>query len=385
MFTRGEMDRRYAAARALMELKGLDSLLITGEENFQYFVGTSATLGHFSLARPSVFILPIASDPIIITQSREKIALGCYVTDIRGYFDVLTFPHNEVVRAIRDAGLLNRRVGVELGQEQRMNIPVGSYLDIVAGMPGIEFVDAADVIIRLRMVKSNEEINYMEKAADITGRARQRLYRECIVPGLTERDVARAIRRLILEEGGDRTSFVLFQHDLPGDHCQFHYERPLTKGMVLAVDSGAFYWMYTIDYVRFAVLGKATDEQKRLHDLAREISDKMAQALRPGVTCSEVHRIAVAAIADAGVEPDDPQKVTGGSRFGHGQGMLITEPPSINPYDETELEPGMVLSTEPGIRFRGISFLWEDVHVITDHGHRQITNEPDELIEIPFS
>lgn len=384
MFTRAEMDRRCAAARDMMERKGLDALLITGEENFQYFVGTSATLGHhYSLARPSAYVLSLRQDPIIITQKKDRLLLGCYVTDIREYTDVLNFPYQLVVQALRDGGLENGRVGAELGQEQRMGIPVGSYLEITANMPDIQFVDAADIIIRLRMIKSKAEISYIQKAADITGRARRRLYEECIIPGMTERDVARAMRRLILEEGGDRTSFVNFQHDLPGAKCQFHYERPLTKGMVLAVDTGAFYWMYTIDYVRFAVLGKATDEQKRLHDVAKTISHEMAARLRPGVKCSELHQVAVRAIAKAGVQPDSPQRLTG-SRFGHGQGMLLTEPPSIHPHDQTTLEAGMVLSTEPGIRSNGISFLWEDVHVVTDDGHRQITHETEELLEIPF-
>jgi Xaa-Pro aminopeptidase len=64
--------------------------------------------------------------------------------------------------------------------------------------------------------------------------------------------------------------------------------------------------------------------------------------------------------------------------------MLFTEPPSVNPRDHTVLEPGVVVSTEPGIRLGDVSFLWEDVHVITDTGHEQLTLEPAELREIPF-
>ena len=109
----------------------------------------------------------------------------------------------------------------------------------------------------------------------------------------------------------------------------------------------------------------------------------MAAALRPGVKCSDIHRLVVAAIERAGASVDRPEKLVG-SRFGHGQGMLITEPPNINPRDHTVLEPGMVLSTEPGIRLDGVYCLWEDVHVITEGGHEQLTTETDELREIPF-
>ena len=65
------------------------------------------------------------------------------------------------------------------------------------------------------------------------------------------------------------------------------------------------------------------------------------------------------------------------SRIRLGTGVL-----NVNPRDHTVLEPGMVLSTEPGIRLDGVYCLWEDVHVITEEGHEQSTTETDELREI---
>jgi Xaa-Pro aminopeptidase len=376
------MNRRYDKARELMARRQIDALLITGEENFQYFVGTSASLAlHYSLSRPSILILPATGEPIVLTQSKSYLLESTYVSDVREYFDVLAFPPEVVVDALQNVGLPHHRVGVELGQEQRMGIPVGGYLALVEALPRVQFVDAADVIIKCRMVKSSEELAYIRQAADVTGRARQRLFSGGVTPGMTERAVARMIRRLILEEGGDRTAFIHFQLDLPGCKNQFHYERPLEKGTVLAVDTGAYVRMYTIDYPRMATLGKATELQKKVHRLVREVTRRMADALKPGVKCSELHRVAVAAMEDLGVAPDRPDKLFG-SRFGHGQGMLITEPPSINPRDDTVLEPGMVISTEPGVRVGDVQFLWEDVHVVTEDGHEQLTTETPELREI---
>ena len=65
--------------------------------------------------------------------------------------------------------------------------------------------------------------------------------------------------------------------------------------------------------------------------------------------------------------------------------MLLTEPPSIAAGDDTVLQPGMVISTEPGVRSGDVQFLWEDVHIITEGGHEQITLETSDLREIPFS
>ncbi|MEE9247263.1 MAG: Xaa-Pro peptidase family protein [Dehalococcoidia bacterium] len=389
MFSRTEMERRYNRARELMAEKQLDVLLITGDHNFHYFAAAAASIGpNNSLSRPSLFILPVGRDPMIVTQGGDNLALGCYVTDLREYSGVLSVPIGLVVECLKEAGLKNKRIGTELGQEQRMGIPVGVYLDLVAAMPEVEFVDAADIIIKTRMVKSQEELAYMRKAAEITARARQRLFDNHLAPGMTEREVARLMQQLILEEGGDGTSFVHFQYDiqsqLPGAKTAFHYERPLRKGTIFGIDTGAYVGMYTVDYPRMVALGKATDEQKRLYEALLRVNSKMAEALRPGVSVSEIHRVGARAIEEVGVGPDNPQRLLGGSRMGHGQGIQFTEPPSITPDDHTVLEVGMVLSTEPGVGSRDLKLLWEDTHAITEDGHEQLTLETDELREIPF-
>ncbi len=376
-FSREEMERRYARARELMARRGIDALFITNEENFQYFAGTTGTLAlHYSNTRPAIFILPLEGDPIIlsgkiITQSLE---VSCHVKDLRGYTNIIDFPHELALEALRDAGLKNGRVGAELGQEQRLGMPVGDYLRLVEALPQVQFVDAAETVIRLRMVKSPEEVAYMKQAADITGRARQRMFDQ-VAPGMTERDVVRLLRRLILEEGGDRTSFVHLITDLPAAHSQHHLDRPLKKGNSLYVDAGAYVRSYTIDYPRIATLGKASEEHKRMHRTLLEINAMMADAMRPGVKCSELYRLGARAIEEAGYE------MVPSGRIGHGQGLLLTEPPSISADDDTVLEPGMVVSTEPEIT---MTFYWEDVHVVTEEGHQQLTLETDELREIPF-
>ena len=383
LFTRVEMERRWNTAREMMARQGVDALMVTGEENFQYFAGASASLAlHHSLTRASVFILPMKRDPIIVTQGVDNLKLGCYVTDVRPYTELLSFPHETVVEALRDAGSSVKSIGVELGQEQRMGMPVGAYMELVNAMSGVNFVDAAQIIISMRIVKSSEEIAYIRLAADITGRARQRLF-GMIEPGMTERQVVRLMRQMILEEGGDRTSFVILQQDYIGAKNQMPYDRPLVKGDILAVDAGAYVRQYTVDYARMASLGLATDDQKRVHAGVLEVNARMKAALGPGVKCSEMHQVAMQAIADVGLDVDSPGRGQVG-RMGHGQGMLITEPPSIAPADDTILAEGMVISTEPGVRSGDVQFLWEDVHVITSDGHEQLTLETPELREIGF-
>ncbi len=381
MFTREEMERRYARAREEMDRRGMDALFVTGEENFQYFAGTTASTAlHASLTRPSVFILPRDGEPIVITQGEDNLALGSYVTDVRGYTELFEFPQLAAIQALRDAGASGGSAGVELGQEQRMGMPVGVYRDLTGALPDVAFVDAAQVIVKLRMVKSEEELAYIRQAGEVTARARQRLF-GMIRPGMTEREATRLMRRLILEEGGDGTSFVMLLLGIPGSRNPFGYDRPLAAGQVIGVDTGARVGMYTIDYTRWGVLGRAKDALRRMYVALLEVNRKMAAALVPGVRCSEVYRVGMEAIHKACVKSSGLNRF-GPSRMGHGQGLLITEPPSIHPDDHTPLRPGMVLSTEPGLSADGVQMLWEDVFVITDNGSVQITWESDELTQV---
>ena len=363
--------------RALMADRGLDALLITNEENFQYFTGTTGTLGlHASLARPAVLVFPLHGAPVAVAAEvmTYSVRMATYLTDVRGYTNVLRFPEEIVVDAITGLEGKVARVGVELGLEQRMGIPVGDYLSIVDALPNVKFEDAADLIIKLRIVKTPEEVAYMRQAADITGRARQRLFDE-VVPGMTERDVARRLRQLMLEEGADRTSYIHVVTSFPVCHTQHHLDRPLEKGNVLYIDAGAYVRYHTIDYARMASLGPAADADKRGHEVLLEANARMIDALRPGVPCAELHHIGAEVVTGAGYE------IIPTGRLGHGQGHQFTEPPSICPEDHTVLEEGMVISTEPEV---ALNLLWEDVHVITTDGHDQLTAETVEFREIPF-
>ncbi|MFT7531141.1 MAG: Xaa-Pro aminopeptidase, partial [Gammaproteobacteria bacterium] len=198
VFTKADIQSRWARARKLMDQAGLDTLLICNEENFQYFTGTSSTLGlHYSVTRPAVFMLPITGDPIAVVGELlvDSFKMTSHVEQVEGYQDVVRFPFERVVDALRELGA--NRIGAELGQEQRMGMPVGDYLSIVDTLSDRTFIDAAPQLIKLRMIKTAEEVAYMRQAADITGRARQRMFDE-IHPGMTEREVARLLRQFIL-------------------------------------------------------------------------------------------------------------------------------------------------------------------------------------------
>ncbi len=382
-FSREEMDRRWQAAQARMAERGIDYLLVSQEENFQYFAGSSASLAlHQSLTRPSVLLLPASGDPIAITQGGPALEGTSHVSDVRDFHNLLDFPASLILDVLLEKGSTPGRIGAELGQEQRLGMPVGTYLNLVAALPNTEFVDAADIFIGLRMRKSAEELVYMREAAAITGRARQRLFDE-IRPGMTEREVVRRMRHLLSDEGADRTGFVILQHDDPGARNQIPIDRALQPATVLAIDGGAYVGMYGVDYVRMATLGEASNTHRHVHAAVLEVVEKMKAALKPGIRCCDLFELTLQAIDESGCDHVEPER-RGSGRVGHGQGILITEPPSLCATDETVIEPGMVISTEPGLRMGDVQFQWEDVHVVTDDGYEQLTLETSELRELDF-
>jgi Xaa-Pro aminopeptidase len=94
------------------------------------------------------------------------------------------------------------------------------------------------------------------------------------------------------------------------------------------------------------------------------------------MTCSQLWKVGYEAIRHAGLELFEI------GRLGHGQGLLPTEPPSVSRDDHTVLRPGMVVSTEPFTRLKDTAIIWEDVHVVTEDGHEQLTHETDRFREL---
>lgn len=145
-FSVADMEKRWARAREAMAGQGLDALLISGEENFQYFTGSTGTLGyHYSCTRPAVLVFPREGEAIAIAGEMltHSLRMTTPLRALRGYVAVERFPHAMVAEAIGDLAGGAARVGAELGHEQRMGMPVGDYLAIVAALPEARFEDAA--------------------------------------------------------------------------------------------------------------------------------------------------------------------------------------------------------------------------------------------------
>lgn len=378
IFTKKEFEHRYDRARELLKQNRLDALFITEEENFHYFTGGASMTLYRSFSRPNVALIPLDGDPIVITAglSVPRLREAGAIKDIRTFTSVHGIPRELLITALKDINIHYNRIGAEFGLEQRLGMPYQDFHNLVNAFPSVKFVDASDILWRLRMVKSKAEVSLMKKACEITGRARQRTFDEIAV-GMTEREIARIFGKFMLHEGADRVAFVHICSKPPSNPTYLHFERAIDVGDTIYLDGGAAVWAYTCDFPRLATVGPASPKQIRYHRILTEINQKMADALHPGLKCSDLYKLAIKLFKEVGEISDFPPKA---GRMGHGQGMMVTEPPSISIDDDTVLEPGFTLSTEPG--FGDGLHIWEDVQVITDDGHEQLSTESEALREI---
>jgi len=150
------------------------------------------------------------------------------------------------------------------------------------------------------------------------------------------------------------------------------------------VNHGTCFCGYQCDEGKMFVLGKATQEQKRLFGVVRKAQDAAIAAIRPGVRSSEVYRAAARVAEDEGYGPDFMGRGRYGVEYlGHGVGLEIDEQPLIGPQNHIVLKEGMTLALEPKLIFPGVTGVdIEDTVLVTPEGCEVLTSGERELVEV---
>jgi Xaa-Pro aminopeptidase len=141
------------------------------------------------------------------------------------------------------------------------------------------------------------------------------------------------------------------------------------------MDTGATFDGYYCDFDRNLAIGAAGDGPRRAYETLWRATEAGLAAARPGATCAQLLH-AMAAVVEA-----DGYRAGNVGRFGHGLGMQLTEHPSNAAWDETVLEPGMVLTLEPGLAFApGLGQVHEENLVVREDGPELLSRRaPPEL------
>ncbi len=377
-FDRTEFEARWERARAGMHARGLDALLVTTEANYRYLSG-HATLAFMNRSRPLFCLLPRDGAPLVLAGASESSVARntSWVADVRAFTALVEPGVAELVQAVRDRGLATGRIGCELGLAQRLGMPPNDFRALQERLPGAAFVDGGDVLWALRRVKSPAEIAYLRRAAVITSEAVAETL-AAVRPGWTERDVYQHAATGVMRLGADRPGYGPVNADAraPDSMTGGPTARRLEPGRMVYMGAGCAYHAYWSDQVRVFAVGRATDHQRRMYAVMHEAFDRCFALLRPGVPVSDVMRKSLAVLEAGGAGPYAGRL----GRIGHGTGLDVSEPPSINLDDGSVLEAGMVLYLEPNFVTPEGNFLVEDTVLVTEDGAELLSSRaPAEL------
>jgi Xaa-Pro aminopeptidase len=271
-------------------------------------------------------------------------------------------------------------------------------------------VDPIEALHEHRLRKSSEEIARMRTAARITGEAHRKAM-ALAAPGRHEHELEAVLLETFRRHGAERPAYGSIVGSGPNATI-LHYrrnDRRMNDGELVLVDAGCEYDYYASDVTRtFPVNGRFTEAQREIYAAVLEAQEQAIAMVRPGVTQHEIHTHAVTVmtrhLVALGILSGDVETLVAEEKFkpfymhktGHWLGMdvhdvgayfgpaLAADAPADAKMPHRKLEPGMVITIEPGLyfgigaetapeRYRGIGVRIEDDILVTEGGHENLT------------
>jgi Xaa-Pro aminopeptidase len=245
----------------------------------------------------------------------------------------------------------------------------------------IEVIDTdvlSNAVNALRMVKDESELECIRKAQEIAETAFESIL-SFIHEGVTEREIALELNRLMFEYGEEDLSFetialaganTSMPHGVPSD-------KKVENGEFVLMDFGAVYNGYHSDMTRTVCVGQPSDEMKKVYNIVLEAQTAAINVAHAGMTGQELDLIARSIISDAGYGN------CFGHSLGHGVGMEIHERPNASPNSAAELNKGAVVTVEPGIYIAGkFGVRIEDFVILTENGCINLTKSAKNIISL---
>jgi Xaa-Pro aminopeptidase len=269
------------------------------------------------------------------------------------------------------AELLEGKVGFEADA-----VSYSSWEVLRAG--GLELVPRRGLVEALRAVKDESELEAIRRAGKITSDAYARFAEESFI-GRSERELAWRLDELFRELGGEGPAFETIVASGPNSakpHAR-PTERKVEAGETVVIDSGAMVDGYNADCTRTFATGPLPDELKAAYAATLEGQLAGLEASRAGVTGVDADAAARARIEAAGFGDKF------GHGLGHGVGLEVHEAPRLSRESSDTLEPGNVVTVEPGIYVEGrFGIRIEDDVVVTPDGIENLTGFRKDFVTV---
>lgn len=233
-------------------------------------------------------------------------------------------------------------------------------------------------LLALRQIKSMEEMKRIRHALSVAQKSFLALASK-VRPGQTERQVAAELEYLLRTAGAQKSAFdiiIACGKNAAKPHASSSSAK-LAAGKPIIIDFGARFDNYCCDLTRTVWLGKIARRFREVYRVCLEAQREAIAGVKPGIQASKIDHLARRTINRAGY----------GKYFvhgtGHGIGIEVHEEPSVARGSETVLQPGMVITVEPGIYLPGVGGVRiEDDVLVTATGHDVLSDLPKELSDV---
>jgi Xaa-Pro aminopeptidase len=322
---------RRSAARLKIAAAAADAALVTSPPNVFYLTGLASS--------NAAVLLPADGPAVLATDSRYAEAAARDCPDIELVTERLVEPGLAVLAGRRGAATL-------AFEAQEMTVERHAALRELAGVPRL--VPLGRAIEELRTVKDEAEIELLRRACAITGAALAQVL-GLVAPGRTEREIAVALERAMVDHGADGPAFASIVASGPSGAIPHHApgERRLERGDLVTIDCGARLHGYHADMTRTVALGPPAAWQREIYELVAAAQLAGVAAAVPGADVIAVDAAARDLIDAAGY----------GDHFqhglGHGVGLEVHEAPIIGYGRTGTLMDRVPVTVEPGIYLPG--------------------------------
>lgn len=338
-----------------------DAVLVHNRYNVRYISGYTNDTGVLYISQCRRVLL---TDFRYLFQAQSE-AVGYEVIDIAGIGYA-----KAIAELAKEDGI--NRLGFEDNELSYM--VYRKYEEAISS----ELVPIGEILGKLRIVKTEEEIEYIAKAESIGDRAFSEIIK-VIKPGMTELEVAARLEYIMKCEGAEGISFDTIVAS--GINSSMPHATPSAKpievGDFVTMDFGCRYRGYCSDMTRTVVMGHASDKQKNIYDTVLKAQLAVLDKIKAGVTGQAMDGIARDIINNAGYEG------CFGHGLGHSLGLFIHEEPRCSVKAEDVLGENMLMTVEPGIYVAGFGGVRiEDLVVIGKESSRNLTFSSKELIEL---
>ena len=351
--------------KKLMEDKKIEGILITDLINLRYFTGFTGTTGIALVTGKGRYFFV---DFRYVSQANDEV--------VPNGFEVVVIERpaiNKIAEILEDEGI--KRLGIE-----DENVTLSSYNKYVEKFENVEFVTLGDSFTRVRMIKTEDEIKNLKKAAEIGDEAFARIL-PLIKEGAVEKDIKTELEYEMKKLGAEGPSFdtiIASNYRSAMPHGVASDKKIEREGFV-KFDFGCFYNGYASDMTRTIYYGEQPSEKHlEIYNTVLEAQLKAIEAVKVGVSTRELDKIARDYITSKGYGENF------GHGLGHGVGLVIHELPNVSgKAEDFILEENMVITIEPGIYIDGFGGVRiEDDIVVKKDGYEILNKTTKELVII---